>query len=81
MMLPKLIAKRIKKLLKERNWTKYELAIRSGLPFSTLYYTLSAKGDDIKSATLLNICRGFDIDLCDFFNDDSFRLANIADDD
>ena len=81
MNLSELIAKRIKKLLKERKWTRYELARRAGIPCSTLYYTLSAKGDTIKSATLLNICRGFEIDLCDFFDDDSLRLANIADDD
>ena len=81
MTLSELIAKRIKNLLKERNWTRYELARRAGIPCSTLYYTLSAKGDTIKSITLLNICRGFEMDPCEFFNDDSLRLENIADDD
>ena len=75
-----LIAQRIKQLLKERNWTRYELARRAGLPCSTLYYTLGAQGNTIKFETLLNICRGFAIDPCDFFNDDSLRLENIADD-
>lgn len=80
MQLTELIAKRIKALLKQRKWTRYELARRAAIPCSTLYYTLSASGDSIKTSTLINICRGFNINIEEFFNDPIFDLENIADD-
>ena len=76
----KLIAKRTRRLLKSRKWTQYKLALRSAIPFSTLSYTLNYKGKSVTSETLLNICRGFDITLADFFNDPLFNLENIEDD-
>ena len=80
MQLTELIARKIKMLLKERNWTKYTLARRAAIPCSTLYYSLKAKGKSMQSSTLINICRGFGITLFEFFNDDLFNLENILDD-
>ena len=80
MELKKLISKRTYQLLKERKWTQYKLAQRSALPLSTLYYVLSSKGKSITMETLLNICRGFDMSLAEFFTDKSFDPENIADD-
>ena len=74
-----LIAKRIRRLMKERNWTQYKLSERSGLPKSTISYTLKGKGESFKTTTILNICRGFGISVIDFFNDNSFLPENIAD--
>ena len=75
-----LIAKRTKRLMKERNWTQYQLAQQSGVPRSTISYTLNSKGETLKTDTILNICRGFGISLMEFFNDPSFLPENIADD-
>ena len=80
MQMNQLISKRIRKLIKERKWTNYHLARRAGIPCSTLYYTLGVKGETIKITTLLNICRGFEITMNEFFNDEMFELENIADD-
>ena len=80
MQMNELISKRIRNLIKERNWTNYHLARRAGIPCSTLYYALGAKGETIKMTTLLNICRGFEITINDFFDDEMFELENIADD-
>ena len=80
MELKQLISKRTYQLLKERKWTQYKLAQRSALPLSTLYHVLSHKGKSVTMETLLNICRGFDISLAEFFGDKSFDLENIADD-
>lgn len=79
MQLSELIARRIKALLEERKWTRYELARRAAIPCSTLYYILNGENGSTQSNTLINICRGFDITLFDFFNDPMFELANIAD--
>ncbi|MBQ7912893.1 MAG: helix-turn-helix transcriptional regulator [Clostridia bacterium] len=81
MKLKQLISLRTRRLLKERAWTQYKLASRGAIPFSTLSYTLNNHGKSIRMETILNICRGFDISLSDFFNDSLFAPENIADDD
>ncbi|MBQ9113919.1 MAG: helix-turn-helix transcriptional regulator [Clostridia bacterium] len=75
-----LIAKRTTNLLKSRGWTQYQLAQRSALPLSTLSHVLKCKSEAISSETLLNICRGFDMPVFDFFNDSIFSPENISDD-
>ena len=75
-----IIANRVQKLLNERKWTQYKLSQQSGLPKSTISYTLKGRNETLKTDTILNICRGFDISIFDFFNDPSFLPENIADD-
>lgn len=79
MQFEQLIATRTRALLKERQWTQYQLALRGAIPFSTLSYILNGKGKSVKSDTLLNICRGFEISPGEFFNTDLFNLENIED--
>ena len=76
-----LISKRTRRLLKARHWTQYELAQRSAVPHSTLCHVLKCKSKTLTAETLLNICRGFDMRLADFFNDELFEPENISDDD
>jgi transcriptional regulator with XRE-family HTH domain len=75
-----IISTRTRELLKARKWTQYQLAQRSAIPLSTLSYVLNNKGENLTTDTLLNICRGFQIRLTDFFNDELFEFENIADD-
>ena len=75
-----LISKRAQRLLTDRKWTQYHLAQRSALPLSTLSHVLNCKSDTLTVETLLSICRGFDIRIADFFNDDIFAPENISDD-
>ena len=75
-----LIAKRIKKLLKERKWTQYKLAQRGALPLSTLSHVIKCKSETLTMETFLNICRGFDLSVLAFFNDTMFDPENISDD-
>lgn len=75
-----LISKRISQLLRMHGWTQYQLAQRSALPLSTLSHVLKCKSKALSSETLLNICRGFDISVFEFFNDTLFIPENISDD-
>ncbi len=75
-----LIARRTLHLMKERNWKACHLATRSGISPSTMGNVLKAHSKSITTETLLNICRGLDISLKDFFNDEMFKFENIADD-
>ena len=80
MKINQLVSKRTRFLMKERKWTQYQLAQKSALPLSTLSHILACKSKTLTLETLLNICRGFEMNLSDFF-DPSFALANISDDD
>lgn len=57
---------RIVELCRERNYSYYELAKRSGIPYSTLN-TLLLKGTNPSLPTLSRICDGLGITLQQFF--------------
>lgn len=58
---------RIKELCKERNFSYYELAKRSGIPYSTLN-TMILKNNSPTLPTLSKLCEGFGISLFQFFD-------------
>lgn len=60
---------RIRSLCRERNYSYYELAKRSGIPYSTLN-TLLLKGTQPSLPTLTRLCNGFGITLQQFFSED-----------
>lgn len=74
------IASRIRELMKERHWTAYELAKQSGLSTSTLDNLLHERCKSCNFNTLINICRGFNIQLRDFFSNKLFLFENLNDD-
>ena len=57
---------RIKKLMQERNWTEYRLAIASGLSQSTIANIFN-RNTTPSVVTLEAICQGFGITLAQFF--------------
>lgn len=75
----KLIAKRIRLLLKERKFTIYKLSTLSGVPNTTLNNILHAKCKGCNIITINNICRGFGISVGEFFMHELFAPENIAD--
>lgn len=60
------VLQRIKDLCQERNLSYYELAKRSGIPYSTLN-TLLLKGTQPSLPTLRRLCSGFGISVQQFF--------------
>lgn len=63
------VLERIKVLCKERNYSNYELAKRSGIPYSTLN-TLLLKGTQPSLPTLKRLCTGLGISLQQFFSEE-----------
>lgn len=64
------VLERIKDMCRERKFSCYELARRSGIPYSTLN-TLFLKGTQPSLPTLCKICTGLGITLQQFFSQDS----------
>lgn len=61
---------RIIDLCQQRNYSYYELAKRSGIPYSTLN-TILLKGSNPSLHTLQRLCEGLGISLQQFFHDGS----------
>lgn len=59
---------RIKKLMQERGWTEYRLAISSGLSQSTIANIFN-RNTSPSVSTLEAICSGFGITMAQFFAD------------
>ncbi len=63
------VIQRIKDLCGERNFSYYELAKRSEIPYSTLN-TMILKSNSPTLPTLIKLCSGFGISLLQFFDAD-----------
>ncbi len=70
---------RTKQLMKEKKLSKYSLAMKSGIPKSTVYNMLAQKNKTFKLDKTLNICRGLDTTLAKFFSSDLFLFENLDD--
>ena len=64
------VAGRIKGYLKEREITQFNLFGSSGTACSTISMICRQKVKDVKLSTILNLCRGLNIELKEFFDDD-----------
>lgn len=67
------VIQRIKDLCREREYSFYELAKRSEIPYSTLN-TMMLKSNSPTLPTLLKLCNGFGISLLQFFDPESFGI-------
>lgn len=70
---------RIEQLCIERNMTKYDLFIASGVPQSTLTSIKKKRSGSVKIITLYSICEGFGISLEEFFSSPIFKRENLMD--
>lgn len=70
------VLKKITQLLDEHNWTLYRLAKEAKLSYSTLSNTFH-RNNVPSVATLLRVCKGFDITMSEFFNEGSTDFADL----
>lgn len=70
---------RIEQLCIERNMTKYNLFLKSGVPQSTLTSIKKKRSGSVKISTLYVICEGFDISLEEFFHSPLFSREELTD--
>ncbi|MBE5919706.1 MAG: helix-turn-helix transcriptional regulator [Pseudobutyrivibrio ruminis] len=65
--------KRVEGLLEEKNMTINALAERAGVRPSTIYSFMDEKRKEVKLDTIESICRGLDISISEFFDNDNFK--------
>ena len=72
------VAARIKELLKKNGITRYRLAMKSGVPHSTLHNIMNNKDiDDHWFSNVILIASGFDMTLSEFCDTPLFGLENL----
>lgn len=79
MLLEDAIALRIEQLCIERNMTKYELFVKSGVPQTTLCSIKKKRSKSVQIKTLYAICEGFDISMEQFFASPLFDRSTLQD--
>ena len=67
------VSTRILNLCDERNISVNKLAILSGITQSTLSGIVNMNFVNPKTLTILRICRGLDMEIYEFFDDDIFK--------
>ena len=71
------VAKRIQKLLKEKQMTKYCLEQKSGVFHGAMDRILMEKNKTVTLTTLYKLARGFDMTIYEFLDDDLFRSEEL----
>lgn len=71
------LAERIKELLKEKNMTRYRLAMNSGITHSTLKNIMHETVKDNLLSTTILIASGFDMTVSEFLDSPLFSEENL----
>ena len=71
------VARRIIKLLIEKNITQYRKEKKSGVQHGAMNRILAGKNKTITMTTLYRIAKGFDMTLIEFLNDSIFDESKV----
>lgn len=67
------VAKRISKLLKEKNISQYRLEQDSGIQHGSMQCIMNGRNKTVTLSTVMMIAKGFHLSLIEFLDDDIFR--------
>ncbi len=71
------VAKRISKLLSEKNMSQYRLEQESGIQHGSMQCIMNGRNKTVTLSTLIMIARGFDMPLTEFLNDEIFSSDEL----
>ena len=71
------VAKRIIKLLAEKNITQYRLEQDSGIFHGTMSHIMSGQNKTVTLTIVMMLAKGFGMSLIEFLDDDLLRLENF----
>ena len=71
------VAKRISKLLKEKNMSQYRLEQNSGIQHGSMQCIMNGRNKTVTLSTLILIARGFNIPLVEFLDDEIFSSEEL----
>ena len=71
------VAKRIEKLLSEKNISQYRLEQETGIQHGSMQCIMNGRNKTVTLSTVITIARGFGIPLTEFLNDELFDPDNL----
>ena len=71
------VARRITKLLQEKDMTQYRLELDSGIQHGSMQCIMNGRNKTVTLSTVIMLARGFNISLTDFLDDDLFRSEDL----
>ena len=71
------VAKRISKLLSEKNMSQYRLEQESGIQHGSMQCIMNGRNKTVTLSTIIMLARGFDISLTEFLDDELFNPENL----
>ena len=66
------VAKRVSKLLKEKNISQYRLEQTSGIQHGSMQCIMNGRNKTVTLTTTIMLARGFEMTLSEFLDDDIF---------
>ena len=71
------VARRITKLLQEKDMTQYRLELDSGIQHGSMQCIMNGRNKTVTLSTVIMLARGFNIPLTEFLDDDLFRGEDL----
>lgn len=71
------VAKRISKLLHEKDMSQYRLEQKSGIQHGSMQCIMNGRNKTVTLSTVIMLARGFDMTLTEFLDDDIFRSEHL----
>ena len=71
------IAKRISRLLQEKNISQYRLEQLSGIQHGSMQCIMNGRNKTVTLSTVIMLARGFQMSLIEFLDDDIFRSEEL----
>lgn len=71
------VARRITKLLREKDMTQYRLELDSGIQHGSMQCIMNGRNKTVTLSTVIMLARGFNISLTEFLDDDLFRGEDL----
>ena len=71
------VAKRIFKLLNEKQITQYRLEQNSGIQHGSMQCIVNGRNKTVTLSTVMMIAQGFDMSLTEFLDDEIFRSDEL----
>ena len=71
------VAKRISKLLCEKNMSQYRLEQESGIQHGSMQCIMNGRNKTVTLSTVILLARGFHMSLTEFLDDELFRSEDL----
>ena len=71
------VAKRISKLLQEKNISQYRVEQESGIQHGSMKCIMNGRNKTVTLTTIIMLAKGFNMSLTEFLNDEIFNVENL----